>query len=608
MKSAFKKNIIVFLSLIIVFLIVDVLATRSSRTIFIDGDGSGHYAYLPSIITYQTVDFTEVFEVEKSRRPPDYMGHYFHEYNDILINKYTSGTALLQLPFYLLAILVCIIIGIPADGYNAVFQFSIAISTIFYVSLGLFNLVKLLSKWGINKRFGWIVAIAGLFGTNLFFYTFVEPSFSHAYSFTVITSFLLSSKNLFTSYSRKNLLLSAFLYGLVILIRPANAIVILSLPFIAGNWYSFSSVIKKKVITLDYNYAALVFIVAISPQLIINWLQSGSLFIYGYKNEGFYFGDPQFINFMFSYRKGWLVYTPFFWLLIPGIIYMFRSQTKFASVSFSVFLIFQIYFLSSWWNWYYGDSFGMRPMVDFYTLYLLIIAIFINNACNKYIRVISFIYMGLAILLNLIQSYQYAKGIIHPSSMTSEAYWYVFLDINKEKSGAIACGDETFFGKLSNTPFFYTLNNIDQPPSGWSNNYTETNLFQHSGRLGSKQDQDLIYSPAFNYKIPDSLIGYKNLYIRFETKFLENEANSAINAVFVVDISDDSVNNIFYKSFKVKKMPDNITGKWRDGSIGFKLPEITNDMEIIKLYIWNVDKQSYYLDDLDIEFFTYHNP
>jgi disulfide oxidoreductase YuzD len=74
-----------------------------------------------------------------------------------------------------------------------------------------------------------------------------------------------------------------------------------------------------------------------------------------------------------------------------------------------------------------------------------------------------------------------------------------------------------------------------------------------------------------------------------------------------VDISNKN-ENIFYKSFKVKKIPDNITNEWRDGTIGFKLPEITNEMEYIKLYIWNVKKQDYFLDDIRLDFYTYDSP
>ncbi len=43
----------------------------------------------------------------------------------------------------------------------------------------------------------------------------------------------------------------------------------------------------------------------------------------------------------------------------------------------------------------------------------------------------------------------------------------------------------------------------------------------------------------------------------------------------------------------------------KEGSIGFKLPEINDNMAYIKFYIWNVEKQTYLLDDLAIQLYTY---
>ncbi len=604
MISGVKKHIVLVTGLLLVFLFVNVIGTTKPREIFIDGDGSGHYAYLPSIINYHTVDFTEVFEYEKSRRPPDYMGHYFHYYNNIYINKYTCGTALLQLPFYLIAYFLSLILGYSPDGYNIIFQFCIALSTLFYSALGLIFTVRLLSQWGIDKVFGWIFVILGLFGTNLFFYTVIEPSFTHAYSFTVITAFLFFARKTFTQYSKKNIVTAAFLLGLVILIRPANAIVIFALPFIAGSWHNYSGAILMKLKKLHFIPAALAFLAALSPQLIINFLQTGHLIIYGYQNEGFYFNDPQTFNFLFSYRKGWLVYTPFFLLLIPGLIYTLRSQTRFASIGLLIFIGIQVYIFSSWWNWYYGDSFGMRPMVDYYGLFLLVTGLFIYNSCRKWIKIVSFIFIGFCLILNIVQSYQYAKGIIHPDSMSQEAYWYVFMDLDESKANTIAGCDESYFGKLDERPFFHTKNSIDVSDNGWLTRNSNNEL-SSSGQLSYKLSPENIYGPSFTFTIPDSLHGYYNIYIRFSTKYYEAELNSALKALFVVDISD-AKSNIFYKAFKVKKIPNQKTGIWNVSHIGFKLPEITNDMQYIKLYIWNAGKQNFHIDDLSIEFYTYN--
>jgi len=86
-KKIIRKYSLLYLVLISVFFAVNFLGTNSFRSIFIDGDGSGHYAYLPSLLIYQSIDFEEVYDFEKLNKSPDYMGHNYHKQGNIVINK-----------------------------------------------------------------------------------------------------------------------------------------------------------------------------------------------------------------------------------------------------------------------------------------------------------------------------------------------------------------------------------------------------------------------------------------------------------------------------------------------------------------------------------------
>ena len=85
-----------------------------------------------------------------------------------------------------------------------------------------------------------------------------------------------------------------------------------------------------------------------------------------------------------------------------------------------------------------------------------------------------------------------------------------------------------------------------------------------------------------------------------------SKINAAKDALFIVDISNDEGETIFYKKFKVKKLPDDIVGEWQKESIGFKLPELTEDMVQIKFYIWNISKQNFFVDDSEIKIYEYN--
>ncbi len=591
--------------LIVVFVIVNFLGTDSTRKVFIDGDGSGHYAYLPSVFIYHSVDFEQVFQFEKQNRPPDYMGHNYHKRGDVLINKFTIGTALLQLPFFLIGFLLSIVFGFSPDGYNIIFQYSVAFATLFWVGLGIIYFVKLLLTYGIDRKFAWMMAAIGFFGTNLFFYTFVQPAFSHAYSFSLITIFLYFARKIFLEYDKRYVLTASLLLGLIVLTRPVNLLVVASLPFIAGTPQIFFNTIKRKLSGHDYLPAILIFLLAISPQLIINYLQTGSILIYGYENEGFYFSDPQIINFLFSYRKGWFVYSPLFLLLFPAMYYLWRRRSAYVFFTFLLFILLQLYIFSSWWNWYYGDSFGMRPMVDYYGLFLLVVALLLYNIKSRWIKIVASIFVFLVVLLNLVQSYQYAVGVIHPDSMSKKSYWSVFLKIDENCERAISGGDESFYGSLSEKPFFSTSNLIDSFDKGWTISNSISGEIAFSDSLSVVQTPHNIYSPSYKFQVVDTLIGYTNIYVRFSTMYYESTQNSAVKAVFVVDIRDTTENSVFYKAFRIKSLPDDVINVWQEGSIGFKLPEIAPDMKYIKFYVWNVDKQTYFLDDLSLKLFTY---
>ncbi len=589
--------------LLTVFYTVNFIAPEHPRTTVIDGDGSGLYAYLPAVFISHTVDFTPVFYFEKSLRTPGYQGHNYHKAGGIMINKFWCGTALLEMPFFLLAWILSLIFGLPPDGYNILFQYAVALAGIFWAGIGIVYTVRLLRLYNISETFAWGMVLAGFLSTNLFFYTFINPSASHVYSFSLVALFLYYSKKLFIRFQKKPLYASAFLLGLITLVRPVDFVIVLALPFLASSPEVFLKTIRQKVINRDFIISGLLFLLAVSPQIIINLLQTGKPLIYGYKNEGFYWGHPEILKFLFSYRKGWFVYTPLMLLLFPALITLWK-RSKYEMISFLSFLVFAVYLFSAWWNWLYGDSFGMRPMVDFYALFFLVVAILFAGVTKYTLKIVLTVFIAFTLFLNLLQTYQYAVGILHPDSMTREAYWYVFLKTDAKYRHVIGDEDEYFYGRLSDEPFFETSFQPGTLSEGWSNpsNVSVPGGMQHPV---VKMDNRHIYSPSFIFHVPDDLKGKNNLYVVFSSEYLEPVPDAALGALFVVDVSAKKGERLFYKAFRMKRLPDKKTGKWRKGSIGFKLPVLSPGTEKIKFYIWNKDKQTFYINRIALKLFTY---
>ena len=179
------------------------------------------------------------------------------------------------------------------------------------------------------------------------------------------------------------------------------------------------------------------------------------------------------------------------------------------------------------------------------------------------------------------------------------------MKMDKKYKNAISGGDESYYGSLSEEPFFSTSNQIDSFDEGWTNSNSINNEIVFSDSLSVIQSPNSIYSPSFKFQISDTLIGYNNIFVRFSAYYYELEQSASLKALFVVDILDTIGSSVFYKAFRVKHIPDDNIQTWQEGSIGFKLPMITDNMAFIKFYIWNVEKQTYLLDDLSVQLNTY---
>ena len=161
------------------------------------------------------------------------------------------------------------------------------------------------------------------------------------------------------------------------------------------------------------------------PQFYYWYSIGDSPFLFNLHTEEIILSDPNTIDFLFSYKKGWLLYSPIFLLLIPSFIFLYRKQRTFYWATFTFFVLY-IYVMSSWECWWYAASYGSRVMIDIYPVFILIIAIWLSQRKSQIKIVLASIFVGLATMLNVIQMIQFDRGYLHPERMTKEHYWYIF--------------------------------------------------------------------------------------------------------------------------------------------------------------------------------------
>ena len=391
----------------------------------ITSDGIGYYSYLPSTF------------ISKNFQKSDISNHYltFDQNPETSQNKYFIGSAILMSPFFALAHTYTTIdywlspkSSYYPNGYSFPYHLAICLAGVFYLILGLFYIKKLGLQLGIKKSILFFLIIIFALGTQLLELASYESSFSHIYAFFTIAAILYYWLNFTLNPSLKYFLITSSLLSLLILIRPTDLLIILTFPMFLSINGRNATLNWLKEQRIAYLYMLLIGSGFLFLQLIYWKLQSGSFFIWSYSGEGFDFSNPEFFNVLFSYKKGLFVYTP---LVALSCIYLFFGRLAFKIKSwFLLFFIVNTYVISSWWCWWYGGSYGMRPWMDFLPIIIIILAYYLNQTKKIYLSIF-YVLAPLSIPINIIQTYQYSQGIMHWDQMTKDKFWQIFLKTDK---------------------------------------------------------------------------------------------------------------------------------------------------------------------------------
>lgn len=217
-------------------------------------------------------------------------------------------------------------------------------------------------------------------------------------------------------------------YGLIVLIRPSNAIVIV-IPLLYGVTDVKSLGSKIRLIVKNYKKGIIIFLftlLMISPQILFWKMNTGNFFLWTYGNEKFYFTNPHIIEGIFSYRNGWLIYTPIMIFSLAGVFIL----KKYSSELFWPVIVFScinIYIVFSWWCWWYS-GFGNRAMVDSYAVWAIPMGAFYNQVFKS--KIFSVFILLITLLLgyvNFYQTKQFTLLYVHYSCTSRASYWAAFM-------------------------------------------------------------------------------------------------------------------------------------------------------------------------------------
>ena len=428
-----KSKLIIFLFLVVsVFITMNRGAWKENNVII--WDGTGYYMYLPAtIIGHDPGNLQFYSRIDSLYKPSGGVlqyGIHFHEATGKKSTRYPVGVALFELPGFLIAhgYTTCWKYY-PPDGYSAPYQLAVALGTIFWAVLGLIFLRRFLLRF-FPEATVWLCMLLIAFGTNLYYYTAFFQSWSHPYSFFLMCFILYLTERWYATGKAGFIVLLGFAIGLTIITRPTNVLVaLIPLLWQLNSWgaikarFSFLAAEAGSVIV-----ACLLFVAVLMIQLSYWKYTTGHWVYYSYENEGFDFLHPKIWKGLFSYRKGWFIYTPLAFLFLLGLAPLYRYyRSLFLPVV--LYVILQVYIVFSWKIWHYGGCFSCRPMVE--ALAVLSIPAcaligFIQERAKTMLTLAASSIALLLVALNLFQSYQFSLGIIHFDRMTSAYYWRSF--------------------------------------------------------------------------------------------------------------------------------------------------------------------------------------
>lgn len=420
------------LSLLVAFLILMLFSwhfllkidrvVKNQDTCICTYDGLGYYMYLPSLINNGTLNMQ-----------PDWLENLQNSYCDTTIpiyqlhpvenNKYVNiyhmGLALVQLPSYLVADQFASAYGYKRDGFSKPYHIAYLINALFFIFLGVFYVRKLLLLF-FSDSISTISLIILYVCSNIY------PTFGDGYQLTHLYLFTLNAPFLYYLFlytkneGRKFIFLSALFFGISCFVRPTQAVWGIIPLILFWNKYGFNKNMLSKI--AYYPVAAIVLNI---PHILYWKIIGGKFFMLNLHTEEIVLIDPNFWKFLFSYRKGWLLYSPIFLLLIPGFISLYRNKKEYFWPFLSLVFI-NIYVLSSWECWWYASSIGSRVMIDSYPLLAILIGFALIQLKTNWAKIVGATFILGCFILNTIQIIQYKRYYLHLSHMSKQHYWYIF--------------------------------------------------------------------------------------------------------------------------------------------------------------------------------------
>jgi hypothetical protein len=571
-------------------------------------DYYGYYMYLPATIIYNDVgienrQWKDSLDKKYQTDRPAYQ--LYPTEKNRLVNVYPAGQSIAMLPFFMLGHAAAKLSGAPADGFSPPYQYAAILSGLFYSILGLFLLRRILLRWFSDKTTAILLLLISI-GTNQFYYASFDTTMPHNYLFAGNALLLLLTIKWHERPSALLALFTGITIGWLTITRPSElALALIPLFWGIGSVNDFKEKAKLLWQRKADVIALVMCVVAIGFIQLAYWKYTSGHWKAYHHTEGFDFLHPFTMKFLFSFKKGWFVYTPLMAIASLGFIALWKANRKLFLPLFSFFVI-NLWVVSSWECWWYANSWSQRPMVQSTGIMAIPLG-FLLLAVSKSRLWKSVLYgcIGFTFLLCVFQTWQYRAYIISSDRMTKAYYLAVFgrthvppgaedlLEIDRWNAPPL---DEVMH-KYERT----TLMNDDFEQVGNVNTkYLCDTLSSGKGKKSIELNGENIYSPYLIRSLKE-ITDKDHVRIRITADVFGLEKLAATNLVLVGQMrgrQDYGYSGTNFDSSTVKY------GEWTQIQGDYLTPVILHSTDTLTAGIWNAGRTRVLIDNLKVDVFV----
>ena len=614
MKNIFNsRNVAILISIFILFAHFYLrIVNYNDFSNVLGWDVMAYYIYLPFTFIYHDPGITNqaiVDTIFSTYHPSGTFYQAFQLPNGNWSPMYTMGFALLFMPFFFIGHLWAYMRNYPMDGFSYPYQVAVSSGVMIYIIAGVFIIRKVLLKFFSDKVTLWVLVFL-LLGTNYFHEAIIDECGPHASLF----AFFAMTLYLTIRWHEKPTFKISFFLGLVMgitILARGSSIVLFLIPVLWNVYNKETFVDKWKIFLKNWKQvlvAGIGFMIFPLIQMIFWKFITGSFIFNTYKvTPGFDWLDPHISDVLYSYKKGWLVYTPMVILPLIGLYFTFK-QNKQIYLSLLLFVVFNFYFISSWGTWWGGGSMGHRYFVESYALLALPFGYLLQWTSKKrFKQILLFLIAFLFVFHNLFQTWQFNNWIFDGYTMTKEYYWKVFLktsvsDEDRKLRSIVRdfTPDQSFSNKQDYDCKMVGYLDFDSMNTFVVNPVFLDTTVSLSGKYSAKITKDLIYGPTYN--IPFYMLTSKDhvwLEITLNYYPVYDLKEFPVTLVAVLDHNKGQYNEQ-YMSWDLEKYPYELN-KWNALTVYYLTPyPLSRKNDAIKIYPYLRGDKEIYIDNFKV--------